>query len=176
MSPGRTHIPSPPAGEGGRERSERPGEGWLSPSPASLTLRVRSAPSPARGEGRGAVAASTLNRDKKTITRARTLRSRMTDAERKLWFALRDRRFARFKFRRQVPIGPFVADFVCFDARLVIEVDGGQHAESLRDQYRDRWFAVNRFRVLRFWNNDVLSNLEGVTVLLTQALKMARAS
>ena len=53
----------------------------------------------------------------------------MTDAERKLWFALRDRRFARFKFRRQAPIGPFIADFVCFNARLVIEVDGGQHAD-----------------------------------------------
>ena len=168
-----TPYPSPLAGEGGRERSERPGEGLLSPSPASLTPRVRSAPSPARGEGRGT---AKPNIDRKAITRARTLRSRMTDAERKLWFALRDRRFARFKFRRQAPIGPFVADFVCFDARLVIEVDGGQHAESLRDQYRDRWFAANRFRVLRFWNNDVLSNLEGVTVLLAKALEAEQMS
>ena len=100
----------------------------------------------------------------------------MTDAERKLWFALRDRRFARFKFRRQAAVGPFIADFVCFNARPVIELDGGQHAESLRDQYRDRWFAANRFRVLRFWNNDVLSNLEGVTVMLAKALEAERVS
>ena len=96
----------------------------------------------------------------------------MTDAERKLWFALRDRRFAGFKFRRQVPIGPFIADFVCFEARLVIEVDGGQHADSIQDQRRDRWFAANKFRVMRFWNNEVRSNLEGVMILLAEALRV----
>ena len=96
----------------------------------------------------------------------------MTDAERKLWYALRDRRFAQFKFRRQVPVGPFVADFVCFEARLVIEVDGGQHAESLPDKTRDRWFAANKFRVMRFWNNEVLSNLEGVMTVLAHALEV----
>ncbi len=97
----------------------------------------------------------------------------MTNAERKLWFALRDRRFAGFKFRRQVPVGRFIADFVCFEARLVIEVDGGQHADSTRDQHRDRWFVANRFRVVRFWNNDVLSNLEGVITVLAEALAAA---
>jgi very-short-patch-repair endonuclease len=66
----------------------------------------------------------------------------MTDAERKLWFALRDRRFANFKFRRQVPIGPYVADFVCFERRVVIEVDGGQHAGSARDERRDSWLSA----------------------------------
>jgi len=105
----------------------------------------------------------------------------MTDAECKLWFALRDRRFAQFKFRRQVAVGPFIADFVCYDARVVIEVDGGQHAESLADARRDRWFAANQFEVLRFWNNDVLSNLNGVlTVILDELGKRtphpARAS
>jgi very-short-patch-repair endonuclease len=104
--------------------------------------------------------------------RARELRARMTVAERKLWFALRDRRFAKFKFRRQVPIGRFIADFVCFDARLVIEVDGGQHAESLRDRRRDQWFAADGYRVMRFWNNEVLSNLEGVMTLLAEALRV----
>src|SRR4051794_41907586 len=114
----RARNPSPLAGEGGREQCERPGEGTLprvDPSPASR-LR-RSAPSPARGEGEYAA---------QSVARARSLRRRMTDAERKLWFALRDRRLAGFKFRRQVPVGPFYADFVCFDARLVIEADGGQ--------------------------------------------------
>jgi very-short-patch-repair endonuclease len=106
------------------------------------------------------------------VTRARALRARMTDAERKLWYALRDRRFAGFKFRRQVPVGPFIADFVCFSERLVIEVDGGQHADSLRDRRRDHWFKANNFRVLRFWNNEVLKNLEGVMTLLAAELKV----
>jgi very-short-patch-repair endonuclease len=102
--------------------------------------------------------------------RARALRQRMTNAERKLWYALRDRRFARFKFRRQAPVGRFIADFVCFERRLVIEVDGGQHADSVRDRWRDRWFAANGFRVLRFWNNEVLKNLEGVMTVLAETL------
>jgi very-short-patch-repair endonuclease len=92
----------------------------------------------------------------------------MTDAERRFWFALRDRRFAGFKFRRQVSLGPFIADFVRFHARVIVEVDGGQHAESLSDERRDRWFEANGFVVLRYWNHDVLKNLEGVlTSLLT---------
>ena len=109
------------------------------------------------------------------VDRARGLRSRMTNAERKLWFALRDRRFEGFKFRRQIPLGRFIVDFVCFEPRLVNEVDGGQHAESFRDQYRDRWFAANRFRVMRFWNNEVLSNLEGVMTVLAEALAAEKA-
>jgi very-short-patch-repair endonuclease len=94
----------------------------------------------------------------------------MPDAERKLWFALRDRRFAHVKFRRQVPLGPFVADFVCYAARVVIEVDGGQHASSPHDRDRDRWFKANGFLVLRFWNNDVHSNLEGVLIAILDVL------
>ena len=170
MSVERTPVPSPLAGEGGRERSERPGEGSFTPSPASLTLRVRSAPSPAWGEGNTGFRKSSPKQ--KLVIKARALRMRMTDAERKLWFALRDRRFAQFKFRKQVPIGPFIADFVCFEARLVIEIDGGQRAESLTDKRRDRRFVTNRFRVLRFWNNDVLSNLEGVATVIAEALAL----
>jgi very-short-patch-repair endonuclease len=101
----------------------------------------------------------------------------MTDAERKRWFALRDRRFADFKFRRQVPLGPFIGDFVCFKARLVVEVDGSQHAESQYDEQRDRWLAANDFLVKRFWNNDVLTNIEGVlTVLLALLPERTRNS
>ena len=96
----------------------------------------------------------------------------MTDAERKLWFALRDRRFAASKFRRQVPVGPYVADFLSYEARMIIEVDGGQHAESLTDARRDRWFAENAFRELRFWNNDVLANLDGVLTVVAEALRV----
>jgi very-short-patch-repair endonuclease len=95
----------------------------------------------------------------------------MTDAERKLWFALKDRRFAAFKFRRQVPVGSYVVDFICFESRLVIEVDGGQHADSVRDVERDSWLARNEFRVQRFWNNDVLQNLEGVLTSLLEQLE-----
>jgi very-short-patch-repair endonuclease len=95
----------------------------------------------------------------------------MTDAERKLWFALRDRRFAAYKFRRQVAVGPYVADFLCYCARLVIEVDGGQHAESSNDARRDRWFAANGFRVMRFWNNDVVCNLDGVLTAIAAGPK-----
>ncbi len=101
---------------------------------------------------------------------ARNLRSRMTNAETKLWFALRDRRFQSFKFRRQVPIGPYVADFLSYASRLIVEVDGGQHAESERDAGRDRWLAENDFRIVRFWNNEVLSNLEGVLTALAAEL------
>jgi very-short-patch-repair endonuclease len=101
---------------------------------------------------------------------ARELRSRMTDAERKLWFALKDRRFAAFKFRRQVPVGPYIADFLSFELRLIVEVDGGQHAESVRDVERDNWLAQNDFRIVRFWNHDTLQNLEGVLTSLTEQL------
>jgi len=100
---------------------------------------------------------------KVTKTRlARQLRKNSTLAERKLWRYARSRSLGGFKFVRQQPIGPYVVDFVCREKRLVIEVDGGQHAESTRDAIRDQWLAENRYRVLRFWNNEVLGNIEGV--------------
>jgi very-short-patch-repair endonuclease len=108
-----------------------------------------------------------------TPDNAQALRASLTDAERKLWGALRARRLADAKFRRQVPIGAYVADFLCHEARLVVEVDGGQHAESSRDQRRDRWFREQGFRVLRFWNNEVLGNLEGVLTVIAAELSGA---
>ena len=189
---GTLKNPSPLAGEvaarsaagegrGGAATLGRPGADGPSPG-----VSLRSPPtSPARGEGKyvaptGPVPIDEAQRTLRTrpstpirregIRRARKLRADMTAAERKLWYALRDRRFAGFKFRRQVPVGPFIADFVCFQKRLVIEVDGGQHAESLQDRRRDRWFAANDFRILRFWNNEVLSNLEGVMAALAASL------
>jgi very-short-patch-repair endonuclease len=86
---------------------------------------------PARGEGKGSVKSEMRQR-------ARALRRRMTDTERKLWFAVEDRRFGGFKFRRRVPIDRFIADFVCFEARLIIELDGGQHAGSLQAALEQR--------------------------------------
>jgi very-short-patch-repair endonuclease len=93
---------------------------------------------------------------------AKKLRRNMTDAERCLWRHLRAHRFTCAKFKRQQPIGPYIVDFVCFDASLVIEVDGGQHLNSAADQERDAWLKGQGFQVLRFWNDEVLTNLPGV--------------
>ena len=165
MNVERAKSPSPFTGEDASRSEAGEGLGGASglyrPSPGR-SLRSRPA-SPVKGEGRNGV-------DRETQRRARGLRVHMTDAERKLWFALRDRRFAGFKFRRQVPLGHYIVDFACFEQRLVIEVDGGQHADSAADRRRDRWLAANRFRVMRFWNNEVLSNLEGVMTVLAGAL------
>ena len=107
--------------------------------------------------------------DRRKVRIERRLRSRQTDAERKLWFAVRDRRLSGFKFVRQEAIGPFIVDFVCRDKRLVVEVDGGQHADSAEDAARDAFLTGEGYRVMRFWNNDVLSNRDGVlTVILVR--------
>jgi very-short-patch-repair endonuclease len=102
--------------------------------------------------------------------RSRRLRVDQTDAEKKLWWRLRNRQIAGCKFVRQEPIGPYTCDFVCREHRLVIEVDGGQHAESIRDKVRDRWLASHNYRVMRFWNNDVLKNTEGVLQVIHDAV------
>lgn len=94
----------------------------------------------------------------------------MTEAETRLWSRLRNRRLNGWVFRRQHPVTPFVADFACVEARLIVEVDGGQHAESVQDRARDRYFATKEWRVLRFWNNDVLANTEGVLQQILAAL------
>jgi very-short-patch-repair endonuclease len=101
------------------------------------------------------------------------LRRDSTPAEQKLWRYLRSRSLAGFKFVRQKPIGPYVVDFVCRERRLVIEVDGGQHAESSRDAVRDQWLVERRYRVLRFWNNEVLENIEGVWDTISVAASAA---
>ena len=93
---------------------------------------------------------------------ARSLRRRMTDAEARLWFHLRNRSFAGCKFRRQHPIGPYVVDFVCLEARLVVELDGGHHANKSSDAIRTAFLETQGYRVLRFWNNDVLTQTEAV--------------
>ena len=94
---------------------------------------------------------------------ARELRNNPTDAERRLWQTLKRRQISGVKFRRQQPIGPYIVDFVCFERRVVVEVDGGQHSEQLHyDEQRTRWLEAQGYRVLRFWNNDVLANTEFV--------------
>lgn len=101
---------------------------------------------------------------------AKILRRRMTDAERRLWTQLRAYRMAQGKFKRQQPIGPYIVDFVCFRAHLVIEVDGGQHQGSQADRTRDAWLAGQGFRVLRFWDNEVLTELPAVLEKIAEAL------
>ena len=104
--------------------------------------------------------------------RARELRRVSTDAERKLWQTLRDRRLAGVKFRRQVPVGPYVADFVCWDAKLIVELDGGQHADrSTQDERRTRYLESRGFRVIRFWNADLKENADAVVAMIARALR-----
>jgi very-short-patch-repair endonuclease len=91
---------------------------------------------------------------------ARKLRHDMTDAERCLWRHLRQ--LDGHKFRRQQPIGPYIVDFVCDERRLIVEVDRGQHVDCHEDRRRDEWLTTQGFRVLRFWNNDVLKNTQAV--------------
>ena len=105
-----------------------------------------------------------------STARARSLRRDATDAERAMWRVLRDRRLAGFKFRRQQPLGRYFVDFVCFSHRLVVEIDGSQHAGSAADARRTAWLEEQGFRVLRFWNNDVLNNREGVCLTVLDSL------
>jgi very-short-patch-repair endonuclease len=94
---------------------------------------------------------------------ARKLRSTLTEQERLLWYRLRDRRFARHKFRRQFVVGAYVVDFVCLRQKLIVEIDGGQHTEQVEyDEQRTRFLVAAGFRVVRFWNDEVMTKLEDV--------------
>jgi very-short-patch-repair endonuclease len=102
--------------------------------------------------------------------RARQLRRDQTDAEKKLWGRLRATRFGQFHFRRQFPIGNFIADFACPKSKLVIELDGGQHLDQVaRDDWRTRLIEQRGFRVLRFWDSEVLTNIDGVMDRIMEA-------
>ena len=95
----------------------------------------------------------------------------MTDAEQTLWRHIRGRQLESYKFRRQAPIGSYIVDFVCFEKRLVLEVDGGQHAENEPyDDKRSKWLESQGFKVLRFWNNEVLQDIEAVKEVILQRL------
>jgi len=122
-----------------------------------------------REAGEGQISMRGPDRGKVRIERK--LRGQLTDAERKLWYALRDRRLDGFKFVRQEAIGPYIVDFACREKNLIIEVDGGQHADNARDVRRDAHLARECYRVMRFWNNDVLANREGVLLTILDALK-----
>lgn len=107
------------------------------------------------------------------MNRAKQLRKNMTVAERAPWRHLRSRQLAGYKFRRQQPIGRFIVDYACLEKRLVIELDGGQHAEpeqAANDEERSECLNKNGFRVIRFWNHDVLKSLDAIKAVIAQAL------
>lgn len=100
---------------------------------------------------------------------AKRMRREPTEAEAKLWSMLRGQRLGGMKFKRQEQLGDYIVDFVCFGEKLIVEADGSQHAESKRDTVRDAWLTEQGFRVLRFWNNDILGNPDGVARVILEA-------
>ena len=134
----RTNLPSPPVGEGGDSQSEATGEGFdpQTPSHRPVAKHIRKF--------------------------ARSMRHEPTDAALAMWRLLRDRRLAKFKFRRQVPFQNYILDFVCLERKLVIEIDGSQHADSSRDVQREALLIAEGFRIARYWNNDVLQRRSSV--------------
>ena len=112
--------------------------------------------------------------EKRLTNVARKLRNDMTDAERRLWSHLRASQLDGAKFTRQLPIGDFVVDFACRSARLAVELDGGQHAENAADDARTAIIEAHGYRVIRFWNNEVLQNTDGVLSAIREELNLAR--
>jgi very-short-patch-repair endonuclease len=99
------------------------------------------------------------------------MRGESTDAEHRLWQLLRAKRFAGFKFKRQLPIDHYIVDFACLSGRLIVEADGGQHAENPRDERRDAYLTSQGFRILRFWNNEIFTNEDGVLTRILETLQ-----
>ncbi|WP_158815662.1 endonuclease domain-containing protein [Methylocapsa sp. S129] len=110
-------------------------------------------------------------RDLPTTARAQTLRAVSTDAECKLWFRLRNRRLNGVKFVRQAPVGPYFADFACRESKLIVELDGSQHADSAHDAKRDAFLLSQGYSVLRFWNADALRAIDSVCETIFAALE-----
>jgi very-short-patch-repair endonuclease len=131
-------------------------------------------PSPLAGEGKPS-RSDGRERERRRIlrNRAREMRSNPTEAEHRLWQILRAKRFAGYKFRRQLPIDFYIVDFICLSERLIIELDGSQHADSAHDAKRDAYLRSQGFRIIRVWNNDLFTNEEGVGELIASALLAA---
>ena len=112
----------------------------------------------------------------KVLINAKTLRANQTEAEQRLWYHLRAHRFMNLKFKRQKPMGRFIVDFVCVEQQLIIEIDGGQHAEQTEyDQHRDAWLRSQGYTVLRFWNHEVMQQLEGVLEQIRSTIALSPA-
>ena len=146
--------PSPPAGEGAARRVAVGGCGGASRQATPATL------------------AQVQSRHELLKKRARFMRANPTDAERKLWYILRDKRLNGLRWRRQQVIDDrYIVDFICFEHRVIIEADGSQHAENEADVARDSWLHEQGFKVLRFWNADILNNMEGVVETIIAAVQ-----
>ena len=110
--------------------------------------------------------------NQKLLPLAKQLRSNATEAEKLLWQHLRAKRFNGFKFKRQKSMGPYIVDFVCLDKHLVIEIDGGQHMDdAAKDRHRTEWLELHGYLVMRFWNNEVLGNMEDVLLAIEEVLR-----
>ena len=108
------------------------------------------------------------------LNKAKTLRTNQTEAEQRLWYHLRAHRFMGLKFKRQKPMGRYIVDFVCMERQLIIELDGGQHAEQMAyDQHRDAWLRSQGYTVLRFWNNEVMHQLEDVLEQIRNTISLS---
>ena len=110
-------------------------------------------------------------RVRSTVAAARKLRRNMSDVEQTLWNRIRDKQIEEFRFRRQRPMGRYVVDFVCLDAKLIVELDGGQHADQIEaDKMRTEFLEALGFAVMRFWNNEVIENIDGVLERIREQL------
>jgi len=147
-------LPSP--AEGGRDKND----GNSVPPPSA----GEGQPEQSDGRERGSAIKELLRE------RAKSMRSEATPAEHRLWQILRAKRLAGYKFKRQLVIDHYIADFVCPGHRLIVEADGGQHAESDYDRRRDEYLRAQGFRILRFWNSDIFNNEEGVADAIFAAL------
>ncbi len=161
-------LPSPVASQHPLPQGERGKIRPLKDVAKEQQERRKNLPSPLAGEG----VSRRLTGEGFAKLQAKRLRHDMTDAETKLWHALRGKKFEGYKFRRQVAIGHYIADFVCFAQRLIVEVDGSQHEDSIHDVKRDAWLESEGFSVLRLWNNGVLQNLDGALLMILDALKL----
>ena len=168
-------VPVPHAGEGlsragGEEQQQNPIPCRKAPQPSVCTKKL---PSPACGRGVGGEGKNhpkekhTLKTYRPAISdrtrqHAQKLRRTMTEAEQCLWYHLRNRRLNDYKFKRQHPIGNYIADFICLEKHLIIEADGGQHNDNPRDDARTAWLQAQGYTVLRYWNHDILQQTEAV--------------
>jgi very-short-patch-repair endonuclease len=159
--------PSPVASEHPLPQGER---GKLRPlkdvAKEQQERRKQILPSPLAGEG----VSRRLTGEGFAKQQAKRLRHDMTEAETKLWHALRGKRFKGHKFRRQVAIGNYIVDFVCFAQKLIVEVDGSQHEGSTHDAKRDAWLKTQGFHIVRIWNTYILQNLDGALLMISDAL------
>jgi very-short-patch-repair endonuclease len=159
-------------GEGPSPSSASRSRGKLRyPRPQGGRSDVALHPSPLAGEG-GARAAGVGGRGGDTLLdRAKHMRAKPTEAERRLWSILRNKRLSSYKFKRQQVIGPYIVDFVNFERRLIVEADGSQHVESAYDLKRDAWLKAQGFQVLRLWNHHILGETEVAADAVWHALQ-----